>query len=284
MNLKSLLWISDPHLNFLRYRQTGHDNDTLLKKVLTPLVSGPKGVGVLLTGDISESNHLVHDLLRVVKHVTPEVPIFYILGNHDFYRGSLEGTRKMLVENLGLVQNLHYLTVKDPLDLGNGVVLTGHDGLYDCRAGFAEESNLLMSDFQLIGELRRYYAGPQHMSLIGFVRQKSKEFALEAKESLLKAVAMNPQKVLFATHYPPFTGACWHRGAISDGNWLPWFTSLSMGEVLAEVAFENPGIQFEVYCGHTHSPGVYKHLPNLVVYTASAEYGEIHAKRVEIAP
>lgn len=280
MNLKSLLWVSDPHLNFLRYRQTGHDNDNLLNKTFPPRVK--EGVGVLLTGDISESNHLVHDLLRVVKHVPTETPIFYVLGNHDFYRGSFEGTRKMLVEDPTLkgVKNLHYLTVEEPMDLGNGVVLTGHDGLYDCRAGFAENSNLLMSDFQLIGELRRYYMGPQHM--IGFVRQKSKEFALEAKESLLKAVAMNPQKVLFATHYPPFTGACWHRGAISDGNWLPWFTSLSMGEVLAEVAFENPSIQFEVFCGHTHSQGVYKHLSNLVVHTAEAEYGEIHAKMVNV--
>jgi hypothetical protein len=30
---------------------------------------------------------------------------------------------------------------------------------------------------------------------------------------------------------------------------------------------------FTVLCGHCHSPGIYRHAANLVVYTAKAKYG-----------
>ncbi len=52
---------------------------------------------------------------------------------------------------------------------------------------------------------------------------------------------------------PPFKEACLHKGEISGDDWLPYFSSKVIGDVLTEVAQENPSVEFLVLCGHTHS-------------------------------
>ena len=75
------------------------------------------------------------------------------------------------------------------------------------------------------------------------------------------------------THVPPFREACWHRGQISDDDWLPHFACRAVGEVLVEAMAAHPECEMTVLCGHTHSPGEAQVLPNLRVLTGGAEYG-----------
>lgn len=77
------------------------------------------------------------------------------------------------------------------------------------------------------------------------------------------------QHVIFATHVPPFREACWHRGKISDDDWLPHFTCKAVGDVLLEIMKENPDRKLIVLCGHTHGAGEAQQLPNLKVLTGA---------------
>jgi len=42
-----------------------------------------------------------------------------------------------------------------------------------------------------------------------------------------------------------------HKNKISTDDWLPYFSSKIMGDVLMQVAQENPQVEFLVLCGHT---------------------------------
>ncbi len=100
-----------------------------------------------------------------------------------------------------------------------------------------------------------------------------------ARRQLQDAVKRGFKNVWLATHVPPFVGATWHEGLPSQSPALPWFCSVTMGEMLMEVTGEHPDVTFTVLCGHTHGAGIYKPSSNLTVRTAGAEYGRpaIHA-------
>ena len=86
------------------------------------------------------------------------------------------------------------------------------------------------------------------------------------------------------THVPPFREACWHRGRISDDDWLPHFACRVVGEVLREAMAAHPECEMTVLCGHTHSAGEAQILPNLRVLTGGAEYGRPEVQRVLTVP
>jgi predicted MPP superfamily phosphohydrolase len=68
--------------------------------------------------------------------------------------------------------------------------------------------------------------------------------------------------------------ACWHEGRISDDDWLPHFTCQAVGDVLFDAMQKHPDRQMTVLCGHTHGTGEAHMLPNLLVKTGGAEYGQ----------
>ena len=61
--------------------------------------------------------------------------------------------------------------------------------------------------------------------------------------------------------------------AISDDDWLPFFTCAAVGEVLRAAMSAHPDARMTVLCGHTHGAGVVDVLPNLRVITGGADYG-----------
>lgn len=79
--------------------------------------------------------------------------------------------------------------------------------------------------------------------------------------------------VIVLTHVPPFKESCWHEGEISADNWLSHFSLKAVGDVLAECMAGAPGKRMTVLCGHTHSSGECRILPNLEVKAGHAKYG-----------
>ena len=73
------------------------------------------------------------------------------------------------------------------------------------------------------------------------------------------------------THIPPFKEVCLYDGKISDDNWLPYFGSKVMGDVLMEIANQNSEVEFLVLCGHTHSAANVCY-NNLVIEVGKADY------------
>ena len=78
-------------------------------------------------------------------------PVYFVLGNHDYYGGSIEGTRTVA---RGLSGNLRWLHSAGIVQLNRETALVGHEGWYDAQYGDPMGSRVWMSDFDLIEDLR----------------------------------------------------------------------------------------------------------------------------------
>ncbi len=81
-----LAWLTDIHLNFV---------DAAQRRRFMESVSDQSDV-VAVSGDIGES----HDIARYLHEMDEVVqkPTYFVLGNHDFYRGSIVETRREVTE------------------------------------------------------------------------------------------------------------------------------------------------------------------------------------------
>src|SRR5258708_38825760 len=77
-----LTWLTDLHLNF---------TDISKRQALYESVRSAGPNAVLMGGDIGEADS-VGFYLREMEHAL-ERPIYFVLGNHDFYGGSISGLR-----------------------------------------------------------------------------------------------------------------------------------------------------------------------------------------------
>ena len=263
-----LCWATDIHLNFL------NENATFLLGELW----AESYDSLVISGDIAEATN-VRSLLCALADGFGK-PVYFVLGNHDYYQGSIADVRAIMQRLHDSHPNLFWLDVSEPVFLDDQAALVGHQGWYDGILGDPQGSRVLMSDFEFIKDFRSYYNprtwlyyGGAKDRLLGKLKELSQQAAEEARVNLRKALEAR-HTVLFATHYPPFAGACWHEGKLSNRHWMPWFTSACMGEMLADEACNFPDNEIIVLCGHTHSSGHYQHLDNLTVLTGAAEYGD----------
>ncbi len=256
--------LTDIHLNFLEPPEV---------EAFCERVRQTRADAVMLTGDISEARDVGERLAGLAAAI--DRPIYFVLGNHDFYGGSIWQVREQVRATCEHVPNLHFLTGSPPIELMPGVGLVGHDGWADARFGDYERSFIMMNDYKLIAELAGVYKA-ERWPLLKALGDQS---AAELRKSLLPAVARFP-RVLVATHLPPVREACWHEGQISNDEWAPHFTCKAIGDLLLEVAEARPDRRLEVYCGHTHSPGVTRPRPNLVIHTGGSQYGRPEVQQV----
>lgn len=261
-----LLWLSDIHLNFL-------NTDELAGFFNTVNSASPDLI--VISGDVGEAPTVGDYLMQLSNEI--HTPIFFVLGNHDFYHGSIETVRKIA----GTVQGkskLTYLTNMQELPLTQTTAIVGHDGWADGRLGMYMQSPVLMNDHMLIQEFQPSAVDGDRLS------DKSKEHRLAVMQRLADESAAHFRKVLPAalakfkrvflvTHVPPFKQACWFKGRIANDDFLPHFANMAAGVVMKEIMEAHPKQHLTVVCGHTHSSGKVDILPNLVVHTGTSEYG-----------
>ena len=261
--MKRLAWISDIHLNFVdaRGRQEFYQS-----------ISAAQPSELLVGGDIGEASSLI-GLLKEMAAALPGLPIYFVLGNHDFYGSSMERVREGMIDLTSSHRQLTWLTSEDYIDLGNQSALIGDDGWADGRLGDYERSTILLNDYLRIAEFIPSLDDKQQR--LQLLNQLGDEAAARVHGKLL-GVLKNPEfrQIVFLTHAPPFREACWHEGGLSGLDWLPHFTCKAIGDVLVEVMEAHSDKQMTVLCGHTHSSGVAQIRPNLIVRTAAAEYGQ----------
>ena len=263
-----LAWATDIHLNFVSDSETAR---------FCERVARSEAQALLLGGDIGEAA----DLDGVLAHLatTLQRPIYFVLGNHDYYGSDVQTVR----DDVRALTSpwLHWLPATDVVPLTPDTALVGHGGWGDARAGDFAGSTAVLSDYLLIGDLRE--ATPGHAvnpmailddkpALAGVMRTLGDDAATTMAPLLRKAAATS-RRVLILTHVPPFPEACWHQGRTSHEHWLPMFTCQAVGEVLRDAAVDHPSCQFTVLCGHTHGSGQARILPNLMTYTRGARYG-----------
>ena len=234
-------WLTDIHLNFLK---------PLALEAFYERVRAAQPHVLLVTGDIGESDSVV----RFVTELGQIAPIYFVLGNHDYYRSSIASVRAAMQR---LPTELTWLPAVGPLKITPRTTILGVDGWGDARCGDAA-SKVQLSDWQLIDDFRR---GDRNATL---ARLGANEARL-LRDHLAAAPASEHLVVL--THVPPFPEACIYDDVQSDDAWLPWFTCIATGDVLREHARTHPDQQITVLCGHSHGIGAFHAEPNLVVRT-----------------
>jgi Icc protein len=257
-------WLTDPHLNFVPLQERAHFYHRVVKENLD---------GLLLGGDMGEADSVDYFLAEI--EVTLSIPIYFVLGNHDFYRGSIRKIRTEVAKQAAASRRLRWLPECGVVRLTPDTALVGHDGWADGRVGDFFSSEVLLNDYALIDELRTPDKQERLARLNSFGDEAAAFLDAHVREALAQC-----RNVVVLTHVPPFREACWHEGRISDNDYLPHFVCRAAGERLATIMREHPEHQMTVLCGHTHSSGIAQILDNLVVFTGAAEYGKPSLQKI----
>jgi hypothetical protein len=252
-----LAWSTDLHLNFV-------DEDA--GRTFARAVNAARPRAFVITGDTAESRSLATCLGWLAEEI--DAPVYFVLGNHDFYRDAIPPVRALAAGLSARHPGLVYASAQPAVALAPGVGLVGVDGWGDARLGDALRSEVRLNDFRLIAELQ----GLDHWGLIARLKALGDAEAANLAPRLEAALA-EFTSVLVITHVPPFAEACWHEGAPSAPDWMPFFTCKAVGDVLLAAAARHPDRRIRVLCGHTHSPGEARLRDNLEVWTGGARYG-----------
>ena len=127
--MKRIAWLTDLHLNFVT---PGHIDR------LCCAVREAGADAVLLGGDIAEAADVADYLQGLDARLG--LPLYFVLGNHDFYRGSIARVRAA-VQVLGARSpRLRWLAGSGVVGLTPETALVGHDGWADGRYGDYERS------------------------------------------------------------------------------------------------------------------------------------------------
>jgi Icc protein len=262
--VKCLAWLTDVHLNFVTTRHV----DALCRAVREA-----EADAVLLGGDIGEAPDVREHLERLDARLG--LPIHFVLGNHDYYGSRISSVRAEITALCDRIPRLCWLPRAGVVALTPTTGLVGHEGWADGRLGDYDLSEVLLNDYRLIED----FAVLDKQQRLERLQALGDESAAHFRAVLPEALGRFPH-VLVLTHVPPFREACWHRGRISDDDWLPHFACRAVGEALAEAMAAHPQSEMTVLCGHTHSSGEAQILPNLRVLTGRAEYGRPEIQRV----
>lgn len=254
--MSKILWMTDIHLDFV-----SESNFELLMKRIKE--NDPDII--IISGDIANSNILVKTLESIASML--EKPIYYVLGNHDYY-GSTIKTIRLRVKKLNKKnQYLKYLPLNGIVKLENDTCLIGHDSWYDGKNGCYIDSRVILSDFVRIQD----FIGLDKMQKITAFENLAQEAADYFEKNTSKAFE-NYNNVIVVMHVSPFKESSWYGGKQSDDNWLPFFSCKTVGDVLIKLMKENPDKMMTVLCGHSHGKKEIKILHNLLVKAGSADY------------
>ncbi len=251
-----LAWLTDIHLDFLSLEAVER---------FAAGIAATKADAVAISGDIS-NGPLLGTHLAILARVIPS-PIYFVLGNHDFYQASLT---RIADEVRGLCEResrLIWLRDAGVVRLAEDVALIGHDGWYDGRHGSYWKTNVALNDFHLIEELRGKH-GHDRLRLMQSLADEGAAYL----ETVLQDAMAACRRIVVVTHVPPFPACATYQGRPSDENWLPFFCCRSIGDVLRKAAAARPDREVLVLCGHSHGGSDVEILPNLRVRTGEAEY------------
>lgn len=280
-----LAWATDIHLNAADAAAT----ESFVRSLLDADADA-----LLVTGDIGEAGSVEGCLEMLAGRLAR--PVYFVLGNHDYYFGSIAGVRARMRALSSTAPRLRWLPAAGVVPLTAHTALVGHDGWADGRLGAGTASRVIMNDYLLIEELAEIVGRAARgrtrdvdawlatfwatqAERFAAIRALGEEAAGYARATLPAALDQFPN-VVFLTHVPPFSEASWHEGVCSDDEWLPHVTCAALGAALREAAAARPDRRLTVLCGHTHGSGTADVLPNLRVVTGGAQYGRPALQRV----
>jgi len=260
-------WLTDIHLNFLGM--------SALQNFFSQ-VAELDAQAYVISGDIGETG-TVSEYLKAFSHTVAR-PVYFVLGNHDFYRSSIAQVRQEVMTRLSDNPYLRYLTMTEHLELTPDAAIVGHDGWADGRYGDFLASTMMLNDYVMIRELAQALE-QGHESLWKAIQELADESAQLLSERLARALDRYPL-VFVIIHPPPFEENTRYNGLPSPANSLPHFSSKAIGDMLLRMADRYPQRRIIVLCGHTHAASETHLRPNLQVLSGSAEYRAPTVQRI----
>ena len=254
-------WLTDLHLNFL----TPQERLVFYQTIIDTMIDA-----VFISGDSAEAPS-IHEILLEMSHIIRK-PIYFVLGNHDYYRGSVAGVRADMTRLTQTSEFLHWLPASGVQKLSADILLVGTDGFADGRYGDYENSPVSLNDSYLIDELyQKKLLSKKHLQFK--MQQLADDDAKQLYHDIETGVATyKPKKIIVLTHVPPFPEVCMYQGRQTDDYFLPYFSSKATGDVLLRAACHYPLVEFLTLCGHTHSYACSNPFPNLTITVGAAEY------------
>lgn len=264
---------SDLHLNFLSIGERDKLHTELRNSGIDRLV---------ITGDIIEAKFLISTLMELVNETG--LSIDFVLGNHDYYRGSIIDIRKKIEDFTSKHDKLNYLSISNPVQLTKRTYLIGHDGWCDGNAGDYKNSTFgdQMNDFQLIEEFIGIKQ-QQRLALMQVLAGQSTGHIIRWLKILLTTKTEN---IILATHVPPWPVATRYQGKISSDDTLPFYCCLKLGQAIDRemMAAWSNGIhtKLTIFCGHTHTPFKKTLSKNMEIVVIGSDYYKPIIKEVDI--
>lgn len=262
----NLVFTTDIHLNFCSEFQ--------IKEFASHILSHDPSV-IVIGGDISEAPQLEFHLRFLEMHLKG-VPVYFVCGNHDYYRGSIKDVRNGLRKRFKAGGSI-WLPEAGIVSLSPTAALVGHDSWYDGgypnKNGNYFASKLDMSDYHVIQELSYPQCFNRRM-VYDKIQKLSQQGASHIKQYVTKAF-VNHDKVFYVQHVSPFAEtSCGPNKKMSDPDWMPHFCSRLTGEAIMEVMSKQPPEkQLIVLCGHSHTMAWHRPRPNVYCFCGAAKYG-----------
>lgn len=265
-SVRRVAWLTDIHLEFLM----PHQIDAFIGTVAA---TDPDLLAI--TGDIAQAP-MLRQVLRYIAHQLVK-PVYFVLGNHDFYRGDVEPVRQEMTDLTREVSGAAWMPAAGIVELSPDVAMVGHDGWSDGRYGDFMRSPIVLNDYVHIESLKIADTA-QRLARLNELGDQSGDYL----RGILPEAARRYQQVIVLTHPPPFREACWFKGKTPswDDPYLPHFTCKAVGDALLHAADAYPDVQFTVLCGHVHHSGEAQMRDNLRVLTGAAEYEAPVVQRV----
>lgn len=268
-------WMTDIHLNFLA--------DTL-RQIFYKQLNNNADIA-FITGDIAEATSVVKILEEMAASF--KKPIYFVCGNHDFYDGSVvqvrENLQAMCKKSMNTKGQLLYMTQCGAIHTGKTIIV-GVDGFADSREGDFYASKVKMNDHFYIEDYYNqcdlgqsplvWHDMNVRAKIAAKMKQLADDDALNLEYQIRNALESNPEinRCIVLTHIPPFKENALHQGKPSGSDHLSFYVSKATGDVLLKVAEDYPSVEFDVYCGHSHSHSLHKHTENLLVECGAAKY------------
>lgn len=256
--MRRLAWATDIHLDRLNERDYLEYKEYLQE--LNPDC-------LVISGDIGEGEYVCRSLKDF--NDSFNFPIYFVLGNHDFYFNSFSNVENDIRQLTAESANLHWLTEKGIVELNASTALIGVEGWGDGRHGTYNLSEGSTRDVLTIND----YKGLNREQIAELMQSRADRDAEILRPVLLEAVKKY-SKVIFVTHVPPFVEVCFDRSLRICGEYkLPFYVCKVIGDLLLDTMRGNPTCQMTVLCGHTHEKADANILENLRVRVKESGYG-----------
>jgi predicted phosphohydrolase len=199
-------------------------------------------------------------------------PIYYILGNHDFYGSSISEVKQQLKHINNISTYLKCCSEVESYSLTHNTVIVGHENWSDMGYRFSGDDGIRMSDWDLIQEFdsvsrNKFLETNKLMKQVNTILTPLAIQAMKHIEKGINKAVKNNKHVVILLHVPPFLEL--HKETSAK---TTWYVSKIMGDMLLTVADRNPGVRFTILSGHSHNDATFQARPNMICHTAEATY------------